>query len=97
MMRPGGRERLGFYPLPLADAQRIRKFLQFPATPFAAVDPCIGDGAALTAITADATGQRNGIELDSYRAAQALAISGRIAQANCLEKSPNCHFEESVW
>ncbi|HLY62542.1 MAG TPA: DUF6094 domain-containing protein [Terriglobia bacterium] len=84
-MRMAGRERLGFYPLPLAEAQRIRKFLQFPATPCAAVDPCIGDGAAFAAITADASVQRYGIELDSYRAAQASAIAGQIMQANCLD------------
>ncbi len=45
-MRMASRERLGFYPLPLAEAQRIRKFLLLPATPCPAVDPCIGDRAA---------------------------------------------------
>jgi tRNA1(Val) A37 N6-methylase TrmN6 len=84
-MRMAGRERLGFYPLPLAEAQRIRKFLQFPTTPSAAVDPCIGEGAAFAAITADAPAQRYGIELDSFRAAQASAIADQIMQGSCLD------------
>jgi hypothetical protein len=84
-MRMAGRERLGFYPLPLAEAQRIRNFLQFPVTPCATVDPCIGDGAAFAAITADAPVQRYGIELDSYRAAQASAVADQIVQGSCLD------------
>ncbi len=84
-MRMAGRERLGFYPLPLAEAQRISKFLQFPAAPCAAVDPCIGDGAAFAGITADAPAQRYGIELDSYRAAQASVVADQIVQGSCLD------------
>ncbi len=84
-MRMAGRERLGFYPLPLAEAQRIRKFLQFPVVPCAAVDPCIGDGAAFAAITADAPVERYGVELDSYRAAQASAVTDHIVQGSCLD------------
>ena len=38
-MRTAGRERLGFYPLSLAEAQRIRKFLQFPTMPCAMTKP----------------------------------------------------------
>ena len=84
-MRMAGRERLGFYPLPLGEAQRIRKFLQFTARPSAAVDPCIGDGAAFAEITADAPAQRYGIELDSFRAAQASAIADQMMQGSCLD------------
>jgi hypothetical protein len=40
-MRLAGRERLGFYPLPIAEAKRIRKFLRFPEQPCSALDPCI--------------------------------------------------------
>ena len=63
-----------------AEAQHIRKFLQFPATPCTAVDPGIGDGVAFAAITADAPAQRYGIELDSYRAAQASAVVDQLSQ-----------------
>lgn len=93
-MRMACRERLGFYPLPFAEAQRIRRFLRFPVTLCAAVDPCIGDGVAFAAITANAPGQRYGIELDAYRAAQASSVADQIVQGSCLENSPNCHSEE---
>jgi hypothetical protein len=83
-LRFSGRSRLGFYPLPLVEAQRIRKFLQFPTTPCAAVDPRIGDGAAFAAITADVPTQRYGIELDSYPAAQASAVANQVVQGSCL-------------
>jgi tRNA1(Val) A37 N6-methylase TrmN6 len=59
--------------------------LEFPAAPCAAVDPCIGDGAAFAAVTADASVQRYGIELDSFRAAQASAIADKIVQGSCLD------------
>ena len=66
-MRLAGRARLGFYPLPAAEASRIRGFLQFPKVSWAALDPCIGDGVAFTAITADPDVLRYGIEIDAYR------------------------------
>jgi tRNA1(Val) A37 N6-methylase TrmN6 len=84
-VRFSGKARLGFYPLPVAEAHRIRKFLQFPTTPCAVIDPCIGDGAAFAAITTDAQVQRHGIELDSYRAAQALEVAIPIVQGSCLD------------
>ena len=31
-MRFAGKSRLGFYPLPLSEAQRVRSFLSFPAS-----------------------------------------------------------------
>ena len=84
-MRFSGKSRLGFYPFPLSEAQRIRKFLQYPAAQCAAVDPCVGDGVAFAAITADASVHRYGIELDSFRAPQASAVADQIMQASCLD------------
>jgi hypothetical protein len=84
-MRFSGKSRLGFYPLPLAEAQRIRRILKFPAAPCVAIDPCIGDGEAFAAVTADAPGQRYGIELDSFRAAQASAVADKLVQGSCLD------------
>jgi hypothetical protein len=66
-----GKSRLGFYPLPLSEAQRIRRFLLFPGTPSSTIDPCVGDGVAFEAITGGAQVLRYGIELDAYRADQA--------------------------
>lgn len=70
-MRFSGKSRLGFYPLPLSEAQRIRRFLSFPEIAAAAIDPCVGDGVAFEAITSGAEVLRYGVELDAYRAEQA--------------------------
>ena len=84
-MRFVGKSRLGFYPLPLSEAQRIRRFLQFPVTPSSALDPCVGDGVAFEAITNDAQVLRYGIELDSYRAEQSKQRIQNVIQGNALE------------
>jgi len=44
-MRNPGKIKLGFYPLPVAEAKRIKNYLTF-SEPFAAVNPCVGDGPA---------------------------------------------------
>jgi SAM-dependent methyltransferase len=97
LVRWKGKIKLGWFPLPLAEAVRIRKFLVFPATPFAGLDPCIGDGSAFAAITADATGYRYGIELDAYRAEQAKervpnTIQGDALEVHCAVESLSCIF-----
>ena len=84
-MRFTGKSRLGFYPLPLSEAQRIRRFLQFPDASSSAIDPCVGDGVAFEAITSDADVIRYGIELDAYRAEQARQRIPNIVQGNTLE------------
>jgi hypothetical protein len=83
-LRFGGKARLGFYPLPLSEAQRIRRFLIFPDSS-SAIDPCVGDGIAFEAITGDADVLRYGIELDAYRAEQAMQRIPNIVQGNALE------------
>jgi hypothetical protein len=67
-MRLAGRQRLGFYPLPIPEAERIRGFLRFSDQQCSALDPCIGDGVAFAKITSDARAFRYGIELDAHRA-----------------------------
>jgi hypothetical protein len=86
-LRFQGKSRLGFYPLPLSEAQRIRRFLLFPdAAPSSAIDPCVGDGEAFEVITHhSAEVLRYGIELDAYRAEQARQRIPNIVQGNTLE------------
>jgi hypothetical protein len=84
-MRPAGRERLGFYPLPLAEAERIRNFLGFSDQDCSALDPCIGDGAAFARITCRTKVLRYGIELDSFRADQARPLTDEVCQGNCFD------------
>ncbi len=83
-MHFAGKTRLGFYPLPLFEAQRIRRYLVFPGLS-SAIDPCVGDGAAFEAITSGAEVLRNGIELDAYRAEQARQRIPNIVQGNTME------------
>jgi 16S rRNA G966 N2-methylase RsmD len=56
-----------------------------PAEPFAALDPCAGDGVAFTALLENTPALRYGIELDSYRAEQARKLGIDIVQGNALE------------
>ena len=65
-MRGAGRLRLGFYPLPLSEAQRIRRWISFPDVVSAVVDPCVGDGMAFAVIADGAKVLRYGIELDAF-------------------------------
>jgi hypothetical protein len=83
-MRFAGKSRLGFYALPLSEAQRIRNFFQFPDAS-SAIDPCVGDGVAFEAITARAQVLRYGIELDAYRAEQSRERIPNVIQGNTLE------------
>ena len=84
-MRWSGRIRMGYFPLPLSEAQRIRRFLLFPDQPSSAIDPCIGDGVAFEAITSGAEVLRFGIELDAYRAEQARQRISNVIQGNTLD------------
>jgi hypothetical protein len=70
-LRFQGKSRLGFYPLPLSEAQRIQRFLCFPDAASSAIDPCVGDGVPFEAITGGAEVLHYGIELYAYRAEQA--------------------------
>lgn len=72
MSRPSSRIKLGYYPLPSSEAQKIRSLLTASA-PYAAIDPCAGDGSALLEITAGANAHRAAIELDANRAASCAA------------------------
>lgn len=84
-MRLAGRERLGFYPLPIAEAKRIRKFLQFPEQVSSALDPCIGEGAAFVEVTRDTKVIRYGIELDAQRATLAQSSADEVIHGNCFD------------
>jgi len=84
-MRIQGKLRLGYFPLPLEEARRIRAHLRFPASPFSAIDPCIGDGAAFLAITGGACARRYGVELDAHRAEQAAAVVDEVIHGHCFQ------------
>ncbi len=84
-MRLAGRQRLGFYLLPIAEAERIRRFLGFADEQCSALDPCIGDGAAFADITSDQRMFRYGIELEAGRAEQARSKGIEVIHGNCFD------------
>jgi hypothetical protein len=63
---------------------RIRRFLQFAAAA-SVLDPCAGTGAALRTITDGAEARRYGIELDTYRAAEAKKILDEVIHGSVFE------------
>jgi tRNA1(Val) A37 N6-methylase TrmN6 len=81
--------RLGYFPLHHREAQRMRRFLQFPNEPASALDPCSGTGAALVTITENSASRRYGIELDSHRAVEARKTLDEVIQGNAFDaKAP---------
>jgi len=54
-VRWSGRLKMGYFPLPVSEAQRLRKFLLFPGQSSSVLDPCVGDGGAFEAITSGKT------------------------------------------
>ena len=84
-MRLAGKQKLGYFPLPLAEAEQIRRFLQFPLSGCAALDPCIGDGGAFKAITEDEKVIRYSIELDAYRVEQAREVAHQTIQGDAMD------------
>jgi 16S rRNA G966 N2-methylase RsmD len=84
-MRLAGRERLGFYPLPIPEAERICSFLRLPGQQCSVLDPCIGDGAAFDEITSDKSVLRYGVELDAGRAEQARLKGLEVIHGNCFD------------
>jgi tRNA1(Val) A37 N6-methylase TrmN6 len=86
-LRLQARLKLGYYPLPVEEAQRIAKWLQFSSSSTSVLDPCAGTGAALAMITQGQQVRRYAIELDAYRAADAKANADEVIQGNAFD----CH------
>ena len=84
-MRPAGKLKLGYFPLPSEEGMRIRGFLRPSGSQYAALDPCIGDGGAFATIAGDAQALRYGIELDSYRAEQARQTTPHVIQGDACD------------
>ena len=83
-MRPHGKTKLGFFPLPTSEAARLRNCLAF-APEFSAVDPCVGDGVAFTRLLEGAQAHRYGIEIDANRAEQARVLGIETLHANTMD------------
>ena len=83
-MRPHGQIKLGFFPLPIAEAKRLRNCLTFPEL-FSALDPCVGDGVAFRTLLGNTPTHCYGIEIDSNRAAQARALGIETVYGNATD------------
>jgi hypothetical protein len=83
-MRPHGKTKLGFFPLPSTEAARLRNCLTFPDE-FSALDPCVGDGVAFTCLLKGSHALRYGIEIDANRAEQARELGIETLQANTMD------------
>lgn len=83
-MRPHGKIKLGFFPLPIVEVDRLRNCLIFPAA-FSALDPCVGDGVAFARLLKGTTARRYGIEIDANRAEQARALGVETVHANTID------------
>ena len=85
VVRTQARLKLGYYPLAVAEARRIRAFLHFSAETASVLDPCAGTGAALCTVSDGATVRRYGVELDAYRAGEARKILDEVIQGSAFD------------
>jgi len=79
-----GKTKLGFFPLPIAEANRLSKYLLF-SSECSALDPCVGDGVAFSALLQNSSARRYGIEIDAYRSEQARSLGIDVLQANTTD------------
>src|SRR5437899_2009483 len=84
-MRTQAKLKLGYYPLALAEARRIRNYLQFLNEPASIIDPCAGTGTALCALSDGAAVRRYGVELDAYRAEEARKSLDEVIQGSAFD------------
>jgi hypothetical protein len=84
-VRNAGRLKLGYYPLPINEAKRLKACLSFPGEPFSAIDPCVGNGVAFSHLLEGEVAQRYGIELDANRAFESQSLGIEVWHADALE------------
>jgi hypothetical protein len=84
MARNAARLKMGYYPLPVSEAARLRALLEFTG-PASVVDPCVGQGTALEIITQGAEVRRYGVELDAERALVAQSKGIGTIQGNAFD------------
>jgi predicted RNA methylase len=83
-VRPNAKTKLGFFPLPITEAERLRGYLSF-SSEFSALDPCVGDGVALTHLLKETPARRYGIEIDANRAEQANSLGVDTLHADTMD------------
>jgi Uncharacterised methyltransferase family (DUF6094) len=85
-MRNAARLKMGYYPLPVSEAAKLRSLLSY-SEPASVIDPCVGQGDALCHVTAGEAVWRYGIELDAERARMAMSKDIETIQGNTFDAS----------
>jgi 16S rRNA G966 N2-methylase RsmD len=83
-VRNAARIKLGYYPLPPTEGDRLRSLLVF-SPGASALDPCAGTGAALHQLTRGAEVKKYAVELDAERAAAAAASGIATVHGNLFD------------
>ena len=87
-MRPHGKTKLGFFPLPVPEARRLKNCL-LANSDFSALDPCVGDGVAFMHLLDGMQARRYGVDIDAHRAEQARNVGIETLQATTFDvRSP---------
>jgi len=86
-VRLESRAKLGYYPLPPVEGDKLRSMLQFPSTHASAIDPCAGTAAAILQLTSGADVYHYGVELDTDRAKEAKANGVDVLHGNVFDTS----------
>ena len=84
-MRSQAKLKLGYYPLALLEAKRIRSFLSYDSEVASVLDPRAGTRAALRALTDGAAVRRYGVELDAYRSEEARKTLDEVIQGSAFD------------
>jgi hypothetical protein len=83
-MRNAGRLKMGYYPLPESEGEKLRSLLTY-TQPASVIDPCVGQGIALHLVSRDAPVRRYGVELDTERARIASSKGIETLQGNTFD------------
>jgi SAM-dependent methyltransferase len=91
-----GKTKLGFFPLPVLEAKRLKNYLAC-SSEFSGVDPCAGDGVAFSALVEGAPVRLYGVEIEAHRAVQARALGIDVLQANTMDVRCNAESFSLVY
>jgi predicted RNA methylase len=83
-MRSAARLKMGYYPLPESEGEKLRALLSF-ATQASVIDPCVGQGTALRTVTSGAPIRCYGVELDAERARIASSAGIETIHGNTFD------------
>lgn len=83
-MRLAGMEKMGYYPTPLSVVDTIAKWLSVPDASYRILDPCCGEGLAVSSLASLLGGQAEtwGVELSPGRAQAASKRLGQVIQGD---------------